>query len=99
MFKSELSIEEAREMSSRELSRVYDIPRTIAYYLKIALKPNYFPIITNHELSLEEMGKKLGVSWTTIDNYRNALRKAGLETRKKPVFTKKNKLKTPCQVS
>jgi hypothetical protein len=99
MFKSELSIEEASEMSARELSRVYGIPRTIAYYLKIALRPDRYSIITNHELSLEEMGKKIGVSWTTIDNYRGALRKAGLETKKKPVFTKKRKVKTSCQVS
>jgi len=84
MSKSELNPEELRKKSYKELARDLNIPEYRASLLKSALNPNHYPIITDHDLSTEEMMNETGFSKNYIYLLRGALIKVGLDERRSP---------------
>lgn len=87
MSKTGFNIEELRKKSPEELSRIYSIPEYLGKDFRAALNPDYFFIITDDDLNLEEMAEKTGLNKRTINTYRRALIRARLETKKKYVRT------------
>ena len=78
MLKQQI-IGELRTMTKKELSSAYNIPECEANNLKYALDPFCFPIITDRNLSVDQMASCTGLGNETIRTYRSALIKAGLE--------------------
>ncbi len=85
------TIEKARQMTIGELSKTFNISAYHAGNLESALKPEYFPIITYHELKIKEMEEITGLSEKDIIYFRFALIKAKLDTRKKRVKRRRRK--------
>ena len=81
-MREKLDLDEMRKKSYKELARDLSIPEYQADFLKAAINPDYYSVITDHNRSLEEMANDTGLSKNAIVGYRSALIKAGLETPK-----------------
>ncbi len=78
-------LEALRKIPREVLARTYNVSKQQASDLKMALNPDYYPILTNQEYSLDDMARKTNLSKSSIANYRSALITTGFEDRKRMI--------------
>ncbi len=79
-MREKLDLDEMRKKSYKELSKDFGIKLYQADFLKSAINPDYYPIITDHNRSLEEMANDTGLCKNTIIGYRSVLIGVGLDS-------------------
>ena len=78
------SLEELRKESRQELAEDFQIPYYKAKHLKSALKPKYYPIITDHSRSTEDMLRDTKLSRNSLNFLRTALTSTGVDSKRIP---------------